>query len=173
MSAASLFLPREAPPVPGTGPLAGLAVLAGAILAILFYVRIPTSVIAATVPFAPIDGSPASGTLSLAVSSDDRATLVLKVAGLAPGVEYPVHLHSGTPEQPGASLGVLGMLQGAADGTAQLTASSVRGGATGASVGLTGALLADGPRFVDVHAEGAPDAIAVAAIPARFGGSRT
>ena len=142
----------------------GLVAIVAAVLAVVVSLLPGTS--GATVGLAAVNNSPAAGTLTVAVGRDDRATLTLSISGLTPGAEYPVHLHSGTFSQPAASVGVLGTLTAGADGSAQLSVSSVRAGATGASVDLTGSLLADGPRFVDVHAEGAADPIALAAIPA-------
>ena len=143
---------RRRSALPAAAWLGILSAAALVVAAIILWSRVQT--VESVGQLTAVAGSPVRGTVSVVSDSDDRATLTLRVTGLTPGLEYPVHLHSGTPAQPGASPGVLGVL---------------RAGAVGASVELTGTLLADGPRFVDVHAEGARDAIAVALLPVRSG----
>lgn len=165
MSAITYSTSRRPSRVPRLAFIIGLAVVAIGAAVLVTLAQIPTGG-GSTTGVASVNGSGAQGTLNVEVAPNDAATLTLKLSGLTPGLEYPVHLHAGTSSQPGASLGVLGMLQARADGSAELLVRSIRAGATGASVDLTGSLLADGPRFIDVHAEGAPNPIAVGTIPA-------
>jgi hypothetical protein len=129
------------------------------------YLRIASSTTTTDDPFTAAPRAPAAASISVTTDEADRATLSLSLSGLHPGSTYVAHLHAGTPAQPAASTGVLGSITASADGTAQVNATSVRLGGAGASVELTGELLRDGQRFVDIHTEGAAEPVSVALLP--------
>jgi hypothetical protein len=123
-----------------------------------------------TVQIGPVSGSGASGTATI-TAAGDVATLAVQAAGLTAGASYPVTLHAGTCATPGASAGQLGTLQPDASGRAQLSATTVRAGATGAPLTLTLSLLADGDHVLAI---GSSDrgTVACGAIPATAAGAR-
>jgi hypothetical protein len=106
------------------------------------------------------------GIPSLAIGSDDAA-LSLKLSGLEPGRAYVARLYAGTPDEPSASSGVLGSIIAAADGTAELQASSVRLASSGALVDLREPLASGEPRFVNVHKEPTRVVVATGTIATR------
>ena len=91
------------------------------------------------------------------------AELRIELEGLRPGAEHVVHVHAGTPAQPSASTGTLGRFTADAQGRGRLHATTATIGA-GAQADLSREWLADGSRFVEVHA-GDGAAVARAAIP--------
>jgi hypothetical protein len=100
--------------------------------------------------------------VQIATDQNDRATLTLQATGLKPGDSYVVHLHAGAPDRPSASAGQLGTFTAASDGAGTLQTSTARMGGSGADVELTGALMRDAERFVDVHPADGSQAVAVA-----------
>jgi hypothetical protein len=120
------------------------------------------------IPLRPPPGGTGGGTVAL-TKMDDQTALVLEAAGLEPGRAYQARVQAGAPEQPSASVGILGQLVPDAQGRAQLTATSARLGA-GAEVALALEWLGDGDHLVAVVAPGQGVA-AQAAIPALVPGA--
>jgi hypothetical protein len=149
--------------IPAPSWLVSLALaVVGSVIAATLYFRIVDQSSAA--PIAPQSEPASRGVASLSIGTGD-SSLALALAGVEPGKTYVARLYAGTPEEPSASSGVLGSCVAAADGTAIFEATSVRLGGSGAQVELSPELLADGPRFVNVHQEPTRVVVATASLP--------
>ncbi len=113
-----------------------------------------------------VNASGAYGTATVEIQPGEieRTVLTLRLEGLQPHAAYIAHVHAGTPDAPSASFGLLGTLDGDADGRATLETSTVSVSAAGQVVDLSVDLLTDGEHLIDVHtAEGGSVAAGVIA----------
>lgn len=112
----------------------------------------------AAADFAPVNRSGITGTVEADHEADD-VTVTVELAGLAPGTEYPVHIHTGRCAAGGPVAVPLGRITARPDSTGRLTTRA------------DGSGLGDEPAFVQVHGPGG-DAVACADLAGHAGGTR-